>query len=93
MGQGHKGVRAERAIASKTGSAKMFNNLIVEFTDNLSFHIRGQYEKNKNDLFFCSSEFSVTSHEDFGCFQQLFAPKLFITVNSLATTIFFLENH
>ena len=22
--------------------------------------------KNKNDLFFCSSEFSVTSHEDFG---------------------------
>lgn len=39
MGQGHKGVRAERAIASKTGSVKMFNNLIAEFTDNLSFHI------------------------------------------------------
>lgn len=39
MGQGHKGVRAERAIASKTGSVKMFNNLIAELTDNLSFHI------------------------------------------------------
>ena len=39
MGQGHKGVRTERAIASKTGSVKMFNNLIAEFTDNLSFHI------------------------------------------------------
>ena len=39
MGQGHKGVRDERAIASKTGSVKMFNNLIAEFTDNLSFHI------------------------------------------------------
>lgn len=39
MGQGHKGVRAERAIASKTGSVKMFNNLIAEFTDNLSFYI------------------------------------------------------
>ena len=39
MGQGHKDVRAERVIASKTGSVKMFNNLIAEFTDNLSFHI------------------------------------------------------
>ena len=50
MGQGHKGVRAERAIASKTGSVKMFNNLIAEFTDNLSFHIPLSFLKEREIL-------------------------------------------